>query len=626
MGKLDKKAKVKIQFALCNASAADVKIIKRFGEKKNGKLKKGFKYGVDSKSCAPKCSAGKVTTFNAETTVARVNWLQNQFSKNKITQEVSCADELRAREFISTLFEPREKDANGPSMGIGAGTNLIRMVFHDAVDHNNLMFANGTLTPHDQSGGVDFCLHTSLLAQGKTGSESATSPAGEPNHNRGLNHARRVVMKISRKRDLGIRYKFSAPDIEVLGALVAIEGWFDGPKIGYQSGRKKGPCKKPFCVNDKCRTGETHFLASPVAEPLPHGNFDIESLLKAFTKSLGTSDTESVALMGAHTVGGINACTGMGRVHKRTWCEQCKHPTKGDFLEAKKGERQNIDDLGFMTVGYFDSTPGTFDNDLWKDLAQNTFEKLPQCQLTSDRYAKRYKSKWWKKKNPKAAPPIETCLSTVKWCNASNPKDHRKSKIINMFQWGKFKGQSKRLVRLPAFWALLSNTKTKAEVAAYAKDEKKFHTDFASAYHKVINTGYSSLDTCSPVSCSISKGKIICAASGVTVTFTGSDCVCDGKACKPPAKGPCTLVGGFGMRGELKCGTWTGACASSMGTERTSAAAQQKKTWSTGAGGCPLGSQDPGIKGFEIKKFEAKIKTAQDDIKGYQSEITKPKK
>jgi len=39
-----------------------------------------------------------------------------------------------------------------------------------------------------------------------------------------------------------------------------------------------------------------------------------------------------------------------------------------------------------------------------------------------------------------------------------------------------------------------------------------------------------------------------------------------------------------------------------------------------------LGLLISGIKGFEIKKFEAKIKTAQDDIKGYQSEITKLKK
>merc|ERR1712070_233377 len=132
------------------------------------------------------------------------------------------------------------------------------------------------------------------------------------------------------------------------------------------------------------------------------------------------------------------------------------------------------------------------------------------------------------------------------------------------------------------------------------------------AYGKVINTGYKSLQTCSPVACTLSKGSVVCSASGVIVTFAGADCQCDGKACQPPAAGTCTLMGGFGMRGQIKCGSWTGMCASTVGKAKVAAAAEQKKTWSTGDGGCPKGSGDPGIKQFEINKFEAKIKEAQD--------------
>merc|ERR1719498_1453660 len=138
----------------------------------------------------------------------------NQLRKIGSMQEVNCADELRAREWISKLFEERTTDANGPAMGIKAGTKLIRMVFHDAIDYNNLMASDGTIMPIEKTGGVDFCLHTSLLAQGHTGSESDNSPKGEPNHNRGLNGAFKVMRKTARQRALNLKHKFTYPDVE----------------------------------------------------------------------------------------------------------------------------------------------------------------------------------------------------------------------------------------------------------------------------------------------------------------------------------------------------------------------------------------------------------------------------
>merc|ERR1711871_698629 len=153
----------------------------------------------------------------------------------------------------------------------------------------------------------------------------------------------------------------------------------------------------------------------------------------------------------------------MGRTKHSTFCEQCPTPTTKDRLVRQPGEKEpKVDSKGFMTVGFFDATPGTFDNEMFKDLAQNTFDNIPDCSIFSAKYKKRYARKGWRKRNPGAQPPKDMCSSPVKWCNASNARDHRKSRMVNMFQWPSFKGQSKRLVRLPAFWALLSDERTKS--------------------------------------------------------------------------------------------------------------------------------------------------------------------
>ena len=52
--------------------------------------------------------------------------MQDQLRKAGVYQEADCADELHAREWISSLYEARTKDANGPAMGIKAGTKLLR--------------------------------------------------------------------------------------------------------------------------------------------------------------------------------------------------------------------------------------------------------------------------------------------------------------------------------------------------------------------------------------------------------------------------------------------------------------------------------------------------------------------
>jgi hypothetical protein len=68
--------------------------------------------------------------------------------------------------------------------------------------------------------------------------EKKSEVLANPNHNRGLRPSLRYVNKFSRKLNSWV----DIPDVEVLGAVVAIEDWFKGPKINFSFGRKKGKC------------------------------------------------------------------------------------------------------------------------------------------------------------------------------------------------------------------------------------------------------------------------------------------------------------------------------------------------------------------------------------------------
>ncbi len=90
------------------------------------------------------------------------------------------------------------------------------MVFHDALDYNNLVDRqNNTLIERT---GVDFCLHTPL----KYNMSSQNEVDADPDHNRGLEPGIWFVNFHTKK----LSSWFESPDIEVLGAILAIEDWF----------------------------------------------------------------------------------------------------------------------------------------------------------------------------------------------------------------------------------------------------------------------------------------------------------------------------------------------------------------------------------------------------------------
>jgi len=257
--------------------------------------------------------------------------------------------------------------------GIALGPRLIRMTFHDAADFNNLMFANGSAAPAGM-GRVDSCLHTALLSTGLTQSGNNDTleelAKGDPNHNRGLRNAERWVMKIAKQLSL------SRPDAQVLGAVVAMEAWMDGPELGAVFGRKQGHCTKIVCSSESCWDADTPFFKQPVAEPVGAGMMcPMTNTIEPLRSLLNLTLPEMVALQGAHSVGGVIVCSGLGNVVKGPYCPStCGTPPK-DFLTS-----------GNLDGSVFDDTPGKLDNRYYQLLMNENYEELATCKTAKKQF------------------------------------------------------------------------------------------------------------------------------------------------------------------------------------------------------------------------------------------------
>lgn len=435
---------------------------------------------------------------------------------------------------------------------------IIRAVFHDAIDENNLLVKNketGIWEPAEGNyGGVDDCLY-SPLTQGDKGHP-------EPTHNKNLGGISVEYMKLCTRLCKSARFANTTlcdksknrceVDLRVLGALVTIET-AGGPRIPMTWGRKKGKCGNMIVSEGKTAPEPALRFA-----PSLTGLDDADSFRTAFDR-LGFSPKDQAALMGAHTFGKLAVCAGgLNGIEKGNFCNdhaKLDPPLKlsnfapwskpqggpcipvygkigggvsnGCWAKAPGGDLAPVFARSWMNRsttyagmkygrglgdgGFFDTTPDTFDNDYYKLFADDTFGGKDVCcgkmkKGECDR-AKGSPARITKRNAAGRGMQAELVKGgecAISWCRDDRKdKTHMKSTRAwaeaphDFVKKGAKFGVTKRIIRLAGDWALLGNDLTHASVKLFAKDQSAFFEAFKVAFTKVMNKGYKNLVHCS---------------------------------------------------------------------------------------------------------------------------------
>merc|ERR1719453_5719 len=106
---------------------------------------------------------------------------------------------------------------------------------------------------------------------------------------------------------------------------------------------------------------------------------------------------------------------------------------------------------------------------------------------------------------PKTSKKIPGGACGVNWCRSDRKgRTHMKSTKAwheashDFVKKGWHHGVTKRMIRLAGDWALLGHPETKAAVNRFAESEEAFFEAFVEAWGKVMQKGYSGLQSCSP--------------------------------------------------------------------------------------------------------------------------------
>jgi len=166
--------------------------------------------------------------------------------------------------------------------------------------------------------------------------------------------------------------------------------------------------------------------------------------------------------------------------------------------------------------------------------------------------------------------------------------------VMNMEQFGFLHGNPTPIFNLPVDWTLIGGHATRRWVKAFGEDNKLFERTFATAWKKVVSAGWDAeempktgtsgvkLGTCRKMKCTAKGGKFWCPVDilndrlrylpkPANLRLELGECVDEaGTRATPPNSaqpGACLLVGGFGVRGTVKCGDSTYNCCSPRACE-----------------------------------------------------------
>lgn len=444
---------------------------------------------------------------------------------------ISCAAEQALRTAIDTVLPTGRM-----------GPMILRAVFHDGVDENNLVALNKETkkwepVEGDTYGGVDGCLY-SPLSEGTHGSP-------EPSHNRNIPSsfpfARSMCKQLCTQSKAAIckNIEDCVVDMTVLGSIVTVEK-AGGPKIPMTWGRKKGPCEKmietPF-AKDPAKLATYDSKPALRFAPSLTGIDDAADFRQTFQR-LGFDANDQAALMGTHSFGKLAVCAGgLNGIEAGPFCnkENKLDPplTPANFVPtctpkvgvvsncwakgrngltpvyATAGSTHGFGTRnGFGDGGFFDRTPTQFDNDYFKLFVNETYGGKDQC-------CGKIKNGGCHRGGPMYMVTARSSSGTVvkakrqgspcevKWCRSDRKgRTHMKSTQTwheakhDFVKKGFHHGVTKRMVRLAGDWALLGDEGTKAAVEKFADSQEAFFDAFKEAWGKLISKGYSGLQSC----------------------------------------------------------------------------------------------------------------------------------
>mmetsp|Transcript_52960 Transcript_52960/g.95248 ORF Transcript_52960/g.95248 Transcript_52960/m.95248 type:complete len:695 (-) Transcript_52960:50-2134(-) len=459
--------------------------------------------------------------------VASLSLLFSDSNISNSASPISCAAEKALRTAINTLLPTGR-----------TGPMIIRAIFHDGVDENNLVVRNKNTKKWeplegDVYGGVDGCLYSSL-SEGTHGSP-------EPSHNRNIPSSFPFAQSLCKqlcaqsKASICTNIENCVVDMTVLGSIVTIEK-AGGPTIPMTWGRKKGPCENmietPFAKDPAKIATYDHKPALRFAPSLT-GIDDADNFRQTFQR-LGFDASDQAALMGAHTFGKLAVCAGgLNGIEHGPFCnkpDKLDPPlTEANFVPTctpkvgvvgncwSKGKNWLVPVFatagsktknGFGDGGFWDRTPTQFDNDYFKLFADQTYAGKDQCcgKIKSGGCHRGGTMTLVTGRNRKGAivkSKRQGSPCSVKWCRSDRKgRTHMKSTQTwhearhDFVKKGFHHGVTKRMVRLAGDWALLGNKGTKAAVEKFADSQEAFFEAFKKAWGKLISKGYSDLQTC----------------------------------------------------------------------------------------------------------------------------------
>jgi len=468
---------------------------------------------------------------------------------------ISCVNEVFFRHHFGQIFDDTENTYR-------LAPSFVRMVFHDAIDYQNLRSKDSSDATFSE-GGVDFCYNNPLKVDG--------SVSGAHNRNLPVNTVNQVKAKVNKK--IGVEDSLSEADISVIGAVVALEEIASGPQIPIKLGRTVGSCKQSVnCSIKPLECAEDKYLrTSPEAT-----SFDSEHF-RVVWGELGFSAQEQTALMGAHSFGKLQVCAGgfNGIEHGPfsgnheiitpeiemvddnnsdfpvTWNCNDKSDSCSPRWLKDNGEYGN----GFGDGGVFDETPEFFDNKYFTQLLEADEYYSSKDFGMSDICCGKIKRGGCQRSgtitNFKTAEYVDK--NELMYCRSDRKgRSHLKSLTKwamtnkNFVKKADGHGYVKRVILLGGDASLLDRDDTKNQVEMYAEDENLFFDDFSKAYEKVTNLTNDNLSTCSTADCSFNDETLSYECGPLRFPT-------DDFACKFDSFTGCQLIGGLGARGIIQC-------------------------------------------------------------------------